>query len=186
VLRNSCPQSMMHCHGLAIMVARMDRKRTQWTVMDEHDRHEPHERHDHHDHEGHSHLAGAEPSGQLIFAIALIGVTFVAELVAGILSNSLALIADAGHMFVDIFALSISLLAVRLALRPATVGHWRNPVAPVTAASARRQAGAWCRSLATAPRPRPRWRGQFLSLGYEKTSKYRTCVRVKRKCYRPL
>ena len=42
----------------------------------------------------------------------------VAEVVGGILSNSLALLADAGHMFTDVGALSLSLVAMRLAQRP--------------------------------------------------------------------
>jgi len=51
----------------------------------------------------------------------VLGITagfLVAEIVGGILSNSLALLADAGHMFTDVGALSLSLLAMRLAQRP--------------------------------------------------------------------
>jgi cobalt-zinc-cadmium efflux system protein len=40
------------------------------------------------------------------------------EVVGGILSNSLALLADAGHMFTDVGALTLSLVAMRLAQRP--------------------------------------------------------------------
>ena len=42
----------------------------------------------------------------------------VAEVVGGILSNSLALLADAGHMFTDVGALGLALVAMRLAQRP--------------------------------------------------------------------
>ena len=42
----------------------------------------------------------------------------VAEIVGGVLSKSLALLADAGHMFTDVAALSLSLFAMRLAQRP--------------------------------------------------------------------
>ena len=42
----------------------------------------------------------------------------VAEVVGGVLSNSLALLADAGHMFTDVGALALSLVAMRLAQRP--------------------------------------------------------------------
>lgn len=42
----------------------------------------------------------------------------IAEVVGGLLSNSLALLADAGHMFTDVGALGLSLLAMRLAQRP--------------------------------------------------------------------
>jgi cobalt-zinc-cadmium efflux system protein len=44
----------------------------------------------------------------------------VAEVVGGIISGSLALLADAGHMFSDSAALILSLVAVRLAQRPPT------------------------------------------------------------------
>ncbi|MFA5112519.1 MAG: cation diffusion facilitator family transporter, partial [Desulfobaccales bacterium] len=45
---------------------------------------------------------------------------FAVELVGGILSNSLALLADAGHMFSDVGALGLSLLALQWAAKPAT------------------------------------------------------------------
>ena len=44
----------------------------------------------------------------------------VAEIVGGFVANSLALLADAGHMFSDAAALGLSLVAVMLAQRPAT------------------------------------------------------------------
>jgi cobalt-zinc-cadmium efflux system protein len=43
-----------------------------------------------------------------------------AEFIGGILSNSLALLGDAGHMLVDTLALGISLFAIRIARRPPT------------------------------------------------------------------
>jgi cobalt-zinc-cadmium efflux system protein len=45
---------------------------------------------------------------------------FVVELVAGLLTNSLALLADAGHMLSDVGALGLSLLALLWAARPPT------------------------------------------------------------------
>ncbi len=42
------------------------------------------------------------------------------EIGGGILSNSLALLSDSGHVFLDIFALSLSYYAVRLVQQPAT------------------------------------------------------------------
>lgn len=45
---------------------------------------------------------------------------FVVELVGGILTNSLALLADAGHMLSDVGALGLSLLALRWALKSPT------------------------------------------------------------------
>jgi cobalt-zinc-cadmium efflux system protein len=41
------------------------------------------------------------------------------EVVAGILANSLALVSDAGHMLTDAAALAVSLIALRMAARPA-------------------------------------------------------------------
>ena len=47
----------------------------------------------------------------------------VAEIIGGLLSNSLALLGDAGHMLVDALALSISFIAIRIAQRPATTSR---------------------------------------------------------------
>jgi cobalt-zinc-cadmium efflux system protein len=46
---------------------------------------------------------------------------FFAEAIAGFLTNSLALLSDAGHMLSDIGAMSLSLIAFRMARRPATL-----------------------------------------------------------------
>jgi len=56
----------------------------------------------------------------LALALAITSFYFVVEVVGGILTNSLALLSDAGHMFSDIAALGLSLLAFRIARRPAT------------------------------------------------------------------
>ena len=55
----------------------------------------------------------------LSVALALIVGFMVAEVVVGILAGSLALISDAGHMLTDAAAIALSLLAARLARRPA-------------------------------------------------------------------
>jgi cobalt-zinc-cadmium efflux system protein len=55
-----------------------------------------------------------------LFAIGLTAVTLVAELLGGFWTNSLALLSDAAHVFMDLFALALSLLAIRLAGRPAS------------------------------------------------------------------
>lgn len=52
----------------------------------------------------------------LTIVVAMLGV----EIVGGILSNSLALLGDAGHMLVDALALAMSIIAIRIARRPAT------------------------------------------------------------------
>lgn len=48
------------------------------------------------------------------------GGVFVAELVGGFLTNSLALLSDAAHMFSDVAALAVSLIALWLTAKPAT------------------------------------------------------------------
>ena len=58
---------------------------------------------------------------RLKLALALSCIYFFAELIGGFLTNSLALLSDAGHMLSDIGALALSLFAFRIAKRPATV-----------------------------------------------------------------
>lgn len=53
-----------------------------------------------------------------LLAIALTAVTLVAEVIGGFWTNSLALLSDAAHVFMDLFALTLSLAAIRLAARP--------------------------------------------------------------------
>lgn len=62
-------------------------------------------------------------SRRLIFAITLTAITLVAEVVGGIWSNSLALLSDAGHVFLDLFALVLSLAAIKLAAQPPNEKH---------------------------------------------------------------
>jgi cobalt-zinc-cadmium efflux system protein len=69
----------------------------------------------------HSHTHGAKSAdgGRLKLALALILGLMAAELVVGVISGSLALLSDAGHMLTDAGALALALLALRLARRPA-------------------------------------------------------------------
>jgi cobalt-zinc-cadmium efflux system protein len=66
---------------------------------------------------------------RLAWAIAVTLIVLAGEVVGGILSNSLALLSDAGHVFTDVFALGVSLAALRVAERPsnyrATYGYQR-------------------------------------------------------------
>ena len=62
-------------------------------------------------------------SRRLVFAIALTAITLVAEIIGGIWSNSLALLSDAGHVFLDLFALVLSLGAIKLAAQPPSDRH---------------------------------------------------------------
>lgn len=57
---------------------------------------------------------------RLLFAILLTTVTLIAEIVGGIWTNSLALLSDAAHVFLDLFALLLSLGAIRLSALPAS------------------------------------------------------------------
>jgi cobalt-zinc-cadmium efflux system protein len=59
----------------------------------------------------------------LIVALAINGVLLVVEVVGGLVFNSLALLADAGHMLSDVGTLAIALIAHRLMERPATARH---------------------------------------------------------------
>src|SRR6202012_3858903 len=57
--------------------------------------------------------------GALKAALALIVIFMLAEVTAGVLASSLALLSDAAHMLTDAAALGLSLVAARLAARPA-------------------------------------------------------------------
>ncbi len=59
-------------------------------------------------------------SRRISFAIALTAITLVAEVVGGFWTNSLALLSDAAHVFMDLLALALSLAAIRLAGLPAS------------------------------------------------------------------
>ena len=69
---------------------------------------------------GHSHSAAGRHAGGLRRAIGVSVVLLVVELVAAFATGSLALLADAGHVFADISGMALSLAAVRLAARPPT------------------------------------------------------------------
>jgi cobalt-zinc-cadmium efflux system protein len=73
-----------------------------------------------HSHAGHSHGASADADrSKLRVALALILGFMAAEVVTGIVANSLALLSDAAHMLTDAAAIGLSLVAIRLAARPA-------------------------------------------------------------------
>jgi len=59
-----------------------------------------------------------DDSGRLRLALVLTASFFSVELVGGWLANSLALLSDAAHMFTDVVALSLALLALWIAGRP--------------------------------------------------------------------
>ena len=111
-----------------------------------HDDHAGHDHDDHghddhagHDHHGHGHgahdhtaeLRGASKRS-LLLALSLISTYMVAEVVGGIMSGSLALLADAGHMLTDALAILMALIAMWLAERGAsavrTFGYFRSEI----------------------------------------------------------
>lgn len=83
-----------------------------------------------HDHD-HSSREG-KGFNKLKIALALTFIYMIAEAVGGWLTNSLALIADAGHMFTDVAAMSLTLFAFWFAARPATskktYGYYRTEI----------------------------------------------------------
>src|SRR6266545_1301135 len=72
-------------------------------------------------HSGHSHaIEHAEANRRrLSVALTLIAALMLVEVAAGITAHSLALVSDAAHMLTDAGAIGLSLLALRLAARPA-------------------------------------------------------------------
>lgn len=69
---------------------------------------------------------------ELFLALLMTASIMVVEVVAGLMSGSLALLADAGHMLTDAFALSLSLFAAWIASRPTTpektYGYYRTEI----------------------------------------------------------
>ena len=73
-----------------------------------------------HDHAHHDHGPSRETErGALKAALALLVAFMLAEVTVAVLSSSLALLSDAAHMLTDAAALGLSLVAARLATRPA-------------------------------------------------------------------
>lgn len=69
------------------------------------------------DHNHASLSAGARHKGPLLAAFALLATFMVVEVVAGLVTNSLALLSDAGHMLTDVIGLGMALAAIQLAQR---------------------------------------------------------------------
>ena len=91
--------------------------------------------HHHHGHGHHHHghgTAGARNRRRLAITLGLAAAYLVAEAVGGWMANSLALLADAGHMLSDVAALALSLFAIWIAQRPATpqrtYGYYRTEI----------------------------------------------------------
>ena len=78
---------------------------------------------------GHSHSAAEASRKRLLIVLGLVVVYLVVEVVGSLLTNSLALLADAGHMLTDAVGVGLALLAIHFAAKPATAaksyGYYR-------------------------------------------------------------
>ncbi len=68
----------------------------------------------------HAHSAAGAHQGRLRIVLGISSAIFVTEVVVGIAANSLALLADAGHVLADVIGTTLALVAIWLAARPAT------------------------------------------------------------------
>ena len=84
-----------------------------------------------HDHHHHGHRCSANKK-RLALTLCLAATYLIAEVVGGLLTNSLALLADAGHMVSDVMALALSYFAVWMADKPSpshkTYGYHRAEI----------------------------------------------------------
>jgi cobalt-zinc-cadmium efflux system protein len=83
---------------------------------------------EHHDHtfdHAHHHHDHGKPSSQkrLLLALIITGGFGIVELIGGVMTGSLALISDAGHMFTDSAALLLALIANLIGQRPANAAN---------------------------------------------------------------
>ena len=88
---------------------------------------------------GHDHdhaVAGTRQRGKLLIVFAITFSVMAAEIIGAFLTGSLALLADAGHMFTDSTGLLIALIAASLALKPPTLKRtWGYKRAEIIAAA---------------------------------------------------
>jgi len=81
-----------------------------------------------------THAAGTRPEHhrRLVFVFFITLGVFLVEIVGGLASNSLALLADAGHVFTDVVGVGLALAAIWIARRPAsdarTFGFYRAEI----------------------------------------------------------
>jgi cobalt-zinc-cadmium efflux system protein len=69
---------------------------------------------------GHSQTPASKNKKRLAIVLGLTTAYLIAEVVGGVLTHSLALLADAGHMLTDVAGLGLAILAIQFAERPAT------------------------------------------------------------------
>src|SRR5512146_2432495 len=85
--------------------------------MDGNGRNDKHGRHENHNHETNLREVSRR---RLRWATVIILLFLIVEVVGGLLTGSLALLADAGHMLTDLLALAMAIFVGYLAQRPAT------------------------------------------------------------------
>jgi cobalt-zinc-cadmium efflux system protein len=108
-------------------------------------------------------------SRRLTAALSVSLTLLILEVVAGIASHSLALLADAGHLLADVVGMALSLGAIAIAARPRTTGRtfglYRLEilVASVNAVVLLGVGPSWGSRPSVASRNPRRWRG-LLSL----------------------
>jgi cobalt-zinc-cadmium efflux system protein len=71
----------------------------------------------------HVHSTAARHRGRLLIVFGLTLSVFVIEVLGGLAANSVALLADAGHVFTDVFGVGFAIAAIWIAARPATSGR---------------------------------------------------------------
>lgn len=80
----------------------------------------------------HTPTAAGQNKRRLLMVLVLTSAYLIAEVIGGLLTHSLALLADAGHMLTDVGGLALALLAIRFAERPPsearTFGYYRAEI----------------------------------------------------------
>ena len=76
-----------------------------------------------HEHSHEHHVYSVTRKNKMLWAIGVTGGILILEAVGGVLSGSLALLSDAGHMLTDVAALLISLAAMMMAEKPTSSKH---------------------------------------------------------------
>ncbi|HEX5017457.1 MAG TPA: cation diffusion facilitator family transporter, partial [Actinomycetes bacterium] len=77
---------------------------------------------------------------RLVLVLAITGGVVITSVIGGVITDSLALLADAGHMFTDVAGIALALIAVSFAARPATpertFGYYRVEILAAVANAA--------------------------------------------------
>ncbi len=104
-------------------------------MAQEHRHQHGHDHGHHHGHShahGHAHVHGADSEKRVLWAFVLTAGFMLAEVAGGMISGSLALLADAAHMLTDAASLALAWFAFRIARRPADLqrsyGYHRGQV----------------------------------------------------------